>query len=312
MGLFGKKEKVNKVKSALPQRIGRIFLWVVVAFLVLRGVGTYLKPNSANTVTDIVESYKTEKDYTDRIDFEASAFARMFAIEYMTYKGDNTDYDNRMKKYSNLDFIGAYNDKIDALSGEAYRIEWRGKDKVNVDVKLRVRYTVKQQQDTLKVGEAPKPDIVTVNDVYLRIPVYASNGKYLVEDYPVFIPEPGKGAKPEKTKQGKDVSSDIKAKIQSAVENFLKTYCSGNSVEMSYYLADINKTENGLGKRYNFKKLILEEFEARELESGKYLVSTQYEVEDSINNQVFKQAIQIKIVVKDNKYLIDSFNAKLN
>lgn len=314
MGLFKKKEKVNKVKSALPQKIFKVVLWVILSIIFLRGIGTYFKPNDASTAKTVIEAYKQGKDYSDQVSFEATAFARMFAMEYLTFKGDNSDYDDRLKKYSNLDFVGNFKDKVEALGSEAYKIEWRGKDKLNVDVKVKVRYTVKPQEDDIlpKPGEAPKPDIITVKDTCIRIPLYVSDGKYLVEDYPVFIPEPSKGAKPEKNKQGKDVSNDVKGKLQSAVENFIKTYCNGNSVEMSYYLADTSKTENGLNKRYIFKKLILEEFNARELDGGKYLITTQYEVQDSINNQVFKQSMQITITVKDNKYLIDSFDAKLN
>lgn len=318
--MFGKKEeKVNKVKSALPQRIGRIVLWVLVVFLIFRGIGSVLKTDDSTQTKEVINQFEQTETYKAKAEREASAFASMFAVEYMTYKGDQQEYQDRLKKYSNLELSASYNDKIEALTSEAFQTKWRDTNKLSVDVKVKVRYYVKNEVGTRIGGNpnlVPVPSSTTkTEDAYIRIPIAEKDGKYLVEGIPVFIAAPDKGPKTETKQVGNEVTGDKKKDILAVVENFLKAYCSGNDVEISYYMADTKIPVKGLQGRFIFKDLDDENTSVRELQKtdeGKFVVTVQYEVNDSINNQVFKQSMEIKAIFKDSKYLIESYDVKLS
>lgn len=320
--MFG-KNKVNKIKSAWPQRIGRIVLWILVIFLMLRGIGSVLKADSATATQEVISQFEQNKDYKNRVEKEAAAYAEMFALEYMTYSGNNEDYNTRIRKFTDFDLTGGtYNDKTEAITSESYLVSWIDTNKVSVDCRIKVRYTIKAQKQVQAIADGVSSETtptiaqtssITIADTYLRIPVTELNGKYIVEDYPVFITALEKSEQPKKeSSTGDEVTGDIKKQIQAVVSSFLKAYCTGNDVEISYYMANSNTQVKGLNKRYVLKDLKQEAFTVNKIgSSDKYFVTVEFNVIDSINNQVFKQGMELSVINQNGKYLIEKFDAKL-
>lgn len=310
-----KKSGTQKLKSAWPQRIAKIILWTLIAFLMIRGVGSILRPDPAVTIKETLAELEKDKNYTYITEKEAEAFAVMFANEYMTYTGNNDDYQRRLKAFSNMELSGNYTDRIEAVSGEAFKAEWIGKDLINVDVRVKVKYTVKEQieqiQNPATLTPVSNPDKVIYDNVYLRVPVEVNNKKYLVNDLPVFIPAPEKAEHIDKKNESKEITGEQKKAITAVIESFLTSYCSGNSVEITYFMADTKAKINGLSKRYAYKKM-LDGNKVREIGPNRYFLSCQYEVTDSVNNQVFRQGMEFIIVSNNDRYLIEKFDTKLD
>lgn len=294
-----KKEKVEKIKSAWPQKIGKVVLWVIIIFLFIRGIGSILKQDNAVKAQEALQQFTETKNYTDKVAQEASAFAELFSLEYLTYLGNTDDYSKRLQPFTDLEFTAGFNDRIQALSSKAYKIQWTDKSKINVDCSVKVRYLNPQGLE------------IKINNTFLRVAVVEKDGKYTVENYPLFIPEIQKGSKPEVTKIGNDIDTGTKKAILTIVENFVRAYCVGNQVELSYYMADSKAAFNGLNRRYTFKKLIDEGCSVKVLKDGKYFVTVQYLVIDEINSQEFRQNLEMQVISKDGKYLIEKFDSKI-
>lgn len=317
--MIGKKSGTQKLKSAWPQRTAKIILWTLIAFLILRGIGSILRADPAITIKETLAELEGDKNYNYITEKEAAAFAVMFANEFMTYTGNNEDYTKRLKTFTNLELSGNYTDKVEAINGEAYKVEWVSKDLINVDVKVKVKYTIKKEQSPETSTYGINPNIPTpiptssviMDNVYLRVPVEVNNKKYLVNDLPVFISAPEKAEHTNKKKEGKEVTGDQKKAIAGIIESFLTSYCTGNSVEISYFLTDAKMQVTGLSKRYTYKKM-LDGYEVRELGPSRYFFGCQYEVSDSINNQIYRQGMEFIVVSNNNRYLIEKFDTKLD
>lgn len=310
--MLGNKSKTQKLKSAWPQRIAKIILWTFIAFLMLRGVGSILRPDAATTIKETLTELENDKNNRYITEKEAEAFAVMFANEYMTFSGDNDDYRRRLEVFSNMEFSSnGYTDRIEAVSAEAFKSEWVGKDLINIDVRVKVKYTVKEQIENTEAITVSYLEKEIYDNVYLRIPVEVNNRNYLVNDLPIFVPAPKKGEHINKGDIGKEVTSEEKAAITSVIESFLAAYCAGNSVELTYFMADTKEKIDGLSKRYTYKRM-LDGNKVMEIGSNRYFLSCQYEVIDGVNNQVFKQGMEFIVVSNNDRYLIEKFNTKLD
>ncbi|MCX7748706.1 MAG: conjugal transfer protein [Clostridia bacterium] len=318
--MFKKKEQEQKVKGSQKQKVIRVLLIVFMAFILLRGVTSVLRPNSTVTAREVIESYTSQKGYKEKVEFEAPAFAKMFATEYFTYDtttSSDESYIERLKKYTNIEFPQpSGNAKSEVINIEAYRVEWRGDKTVNVDCKVKVRCAVKQvytyqiPQSTPSgyIKPSPPPALKQVDEIYMRVPVAESNGKYIVDGYPLFLPGEDRSSESTAAIKGTDVSEDVQKEITSMLESFLKTYCIGNSTEISYFLQDSGEPY-GLNGKFSFKELKRNDLQIKE-SGGQYLVSAVFTVENAAGIE-FLQGIQLIVIEKDKKYLIVKYNSKI-
>lgn len=309
----------NKLKSVWPQRIGRIVLWIFIVFVMLRGVGSMLRGSEASKIQTTINQFTEDEKKLKKTEIEATSFAKAFSIEYLTFTGNSLDYSDRLDKYTNLEFNSLNpRDKIEALGAEAMRVEWVNKDILLVDCKVKVKY---QPQDAAegvtanvysKPGTQPQPTPQKIiKDTYIRIPVTTKDYKYIIQNFPTFIPAETRAEPQEFERPGKDVKAEDLEQIQKVIESFIKIYYEGSPTEISYFMVD-NKQLTGLNKAYTFKKLVdgsltVKQPNPQEL---KYSVNVQYEV-ISDGGQVFTQNMDLSVILKDGKYLVNQFNTIL-
>lgn len=296
----------------IPQKIGKGLLWTFVVFLILRGIGTLFTGDDGASAQEIIEKLGETESYKERVEYEASTFAEGFSYEYMTLTNKDGDYLKRLKKYIptylysladgyNRDYI------TKAQEAKAYKTDWIGDNQINVLVRVKVKYITYEKAE----GEENKLiEKERISDVYIKVPVAEVGGRYIIEDYPAFVPEPKKAEVKYDYYSGSPVESDEAEKLKEVLENFFKTYYTGNSGEISYYMLDNVKLEGTKG-RFKFKSLD----EARSYlldEKGENIFSLVIlTIKDSMSGKEYKQRFNVSLTKKDNRIYIKDFDVRI-
>lgn len=295
-----KKEKVFKIKSETSQKIGRIVLWTLIAFLCIRGIGSILRGNVKIDIDQKMNAALQANSEKVKFTKEAASFAEAFSIEYLTYKqGESEGYQQRLSKYmpsylSVVDNIGG--NQVQAMDAITFRTENYTDNQINVDVKVKAKYLISGAEK--------------IKDVFIRVPILRKDNKYVVEDLPVFIPEPGIANSESKIFEGKVLEDNETTKIKEMIGSFLKVYCEGSPNEINYYMYDSNTKISVLNGQVKFKAIDdVKAFKGED--SNISIVIVSYRVEDPDSNQIIKQDMHLKLVKKDGRYYIKEFNTRI-
>lgn len=305
---FNFKKPDFKIKTTTMQRVGKIILWVLVVFLLLRGIGSIFREDTAAQAEKMISAFKTDQQKREELNFRASSFAQNFVMDYLTYDSLNSeDYITRLKSYvpSYMDSLGtSLSGKSKALYASAVNIEWISEDQANVDVLANVRYKV---QETGANGENIETE--TEKDTCIRVPIAIKNNSFAVEDYPVFIAKPAKASINFNVLSGTQIDNSQTGEIGLMLENFFRVYYQGNSGEISYYLLDSNKSISGLNGRYKFDRIDSTRVLINKKEKNGYLALVELSVYD-INNQAIKQRFNLDLIKKDGRYYIKNLDTR--
>ncbi|MDK2919618.1 MAG: hypothetical protein PWQ37_2351 [Candidatus Petromonas sp.] len=307
--ILGLKNKTFKLKTVIFQRIGKGLLWTLVVFLILRGIGTLFEGDETVSAKEMINELIKTKEYKERVEYEATSFAEGFVYEYMTTSRDSEDYLNRLKKYIPT-YLYSLADKVNnetatkVLEANAYKIDWISENQLNVSVRAKVEYTSFEKQE-----DGREPKVVKLSNVYIKVPVTEKDGKYLVEDYPAFLPEPQKADIKFNFYSGEGVDGETSKEIEGVLENFFKTYYSGNSGEISYYMVDNVKIKGTEGR---FKLNKVEEVRSYNLnkEGTEIFSIVRLTIIDSISSREFEQRFNVNLIRKDNRLYIKDFDVR--
>lgn len=307
------KDKVLKLKSTVPQKIGKILLWTLVVFLLFRGIGSIFKQDETVTAQTLIDSYEKDSEAKKTIEFQGKAFAESFCLEYLTLNGRDTEgYLKSLKDYMQkgieMDMNILADVKTEAFSADGYKLTWTSDSTFTVDVRARVKYfnveSSSSDQSTVQKTELMKD--YQIKNVCLRIPVLEKDGHFQITGYPVFIPSEDKANVETKPYSGKEASEGTKEVISSVMESFFKIYYTGNSGEISYYMLDSTKPLKGLEGRYEF--VSLDEITVYQNTEKSYYVIVKLSIKDSTNGVTVPQQYKIDLVRKEDKYYIDKMN----
>lgn len=311
MNLFkNNKIKVTKIKSATPQKVGKVILWILICFLILRGVGSILRKDQSKAIEAKVESRISALENKNKVTEEASAFAASFIKEYLTYKkGDTEGYRKRIGKYLPQTLLGQTTSiitesDVQAMDIMPISIKFYTSNQINVDIKVRARYISNVKSSTADTTEA----VETIKDLYFRVPVVENDGKYAIEDLPLLVAKPDNANIELKAVSGTTADTSIVSDIDKMLQNFFKTYCEGNDNELSYYMSDSKAAVKGLGGAVTFRAI--NELRVYTNENNEYLAIVNFSVEDKDSKQEIKQKLNLQIIQKENKYYIKSFDVR--
>ncbi|WP_117406774.1 conjugal transfer protein [Ruminiclostridium papyrosolvens] len=307
------KDKVLKLKSTVPQKIGKILLWTLVVFLLLRGIGSIFKQDETVTAQTLIDSFEKDSEAKKTIEFQGKAFAESFCLEYLTLNGRDTEgYLKRLVGYMQKDVDINMNILADvrteAFSADGYKITWTSDNTFTVDVRARVKYfnVESSSSDQSPAQQTELMKDYQIKDVCLRIPVLEKAGHFQITGYPAFIPSEDKANVETKPYSGKEASEGTKEAILSVMESFFKIYYTGNPGEISYYMLDSTKQLKGLEGRYEF--VSLDDITVYQNTESSYYVIVKLSIKDSTNGVTVPQQYKIDLVRKEDKYYIDKMN----
>jgi hypothetical protein len=240
----------------------------------------------------------------------AEAYAIGFSKEFLTYRdGEGDDYKKRLQKYLPSYLAGQSpnvmtNTNVKATDLVSISSSFYTTHQLNVDVKARVEYTSQQKDPSGNMQSK-----ITIKDVYLRVPVFQNNNNYSIEDLPVFIASPDNASPEFKPLDGNSSDSDTRNAIESMLNNFLKTYCEGNSNEINYYMSDSKNSIKGLAGDFTFKNISeLKVFDSKG--KNENIVVVTYLISDKDSGQEIKQRVNIITVKKEGRYYISKFDVR--
>lgn len=313
--LNARKSKENDyvVKRNNYLMILRILIWGILLFFFVRGVAISLQPTDEQQITRTITNFKQEFATFKGENEEIMAFAQNFAREYLTYtaKGDK-DYKNRLQPYisrtiNNLPNINNFSDSAAATYVQAYRKEQYGPNQYDVYVLADVSYksAASDEYGSTVVTTTTMP-------THLKIPIYAGNGAYIVEDLPIFVSDSMLLGDYQTSSAiaGTRASEAEVADIKTALLNFFSAYYEADQSVIDYYLSPAadKSTFWGLNGRYRFDRI--ENLTCYSPNSGEYLCLVGLYIRDSMNDAVLYQEYNLSIRSEGTRYYIQDMNTK--
>ncbi|MBN1467881.1 MAG: conjugal transfer protein [Fusobacteriaceae bacterium] len=335
---MSEKIKVTKLKNKYIKTILTVILWICIGFLIIRGIGTIIRPNPIN-----LKPFK--EDVNNKIDkvqkeLRGIAFAENFANEYFTFNGDEKEYKERLKKYTELEFT-KQTQQIEVAYVNMIKSEWKN-GKLLVDLKVGIakipdydnyfkkflptptpkpkttpKPTPKAKNNELEIRYISfNPEIMfmansdtgnlerAIDIIYLRVSVQVDE-KCKITEYPTFInnPDVSIGDKEKLPGQVLKKESEIK-EVEDLVLNFINSYYQGNETEIKYFLKNKENELNLLNGEYVVKEVTTKEMTKKD---DKYYAKVVYKVEYKGN--VFDNRMEFVLVRDGDKLLVEDNTA---
>lgn len=295
--------KVKRLKTDTVMKVGRIILWTVILFLLVRGLISILQPRSEVIVQGMINEFQEDVDRREKIQIEAAAFAEGFATEYYTCLGSyDKEYAKRIKPYV------AKNSDIKAPIGSSYstsvlcaktqRIGYLDDLNYDIDVHLKVKYTPLNESVVAKTKE-----------IYVRVPVSTDGkGNYAVTSIPMYIPVEVAGSiSSAGTYSGNTVENKVKSSIKETLSSFFPVYFSGSANEISYFVtadSDIKRTAAGMVEFGSLNSAVI----VQDPETGDYLVDAELIVKDDGTDM--KQRMFLRMSYEKKHYYVKEINTR--
>ncbi|MDD4564944.1 MAG: conjugal transfer protein [Eubacteriales bacterium] len=301
-------ERLMTIKTTGLRTVGKVLLWVLVIFLLFRGVVSILDNKSQGDLTKIIDDYKYAAEQREAARSGAAAFAENFIYEYYSFDGrSNSDYADRISRYLadtlNIPKPMGGGAATEVLSAKTVKINiLESDDKMDVDVSVKVRYSA------VNVSEGAISD----KDINIRVPVAYKDGKYAVDAMPLFIPAEDAADIARATEySGTGVSQKEEKEIKQILESFFKTYYEGSDQEVTYYLSDQSEIDHGLNGVVIFsgvKRISAYYLEGSD-EYDEYLVNAVVSVAD--NGQAIDQEMYLYLTKTESKYYINEITTRI-
>ena len=314
-----KKEKKNKkfldkpvnLKSATGIRVARYVLWILIGFLLVRGIVSILRPNPINTILNSQKNFEAKLSKESLLESRAFSFAENFSKEYFNlYFGNAEDYTNRLSKYMDKSIIDTLDKKGYMVTDyvKAYSLERYSENQVDVFVYSKVQIRVeKPGQEKIQDVNKRQYDIHQ-KDVYIKVPIYYNNaGNMIVEDAPLFVSGPEVvNYNLKDSYLGEEIADNNTTNlIKDSLNQFLKAYYQEGQTQVDYFLKDPGSIK-AVASDNKFNGI--ESIRVVVLDTNKYKAIVEYKVESSGKN--LKQKINIDLVFEGDKYLIKNMNTR--
>lgn len=301
------KLNINKNKQKTVSPITRTFfkgvqatIYVSLIIIFVLGIYQIIKSKQPKIIKNIVEYNIAESESET-----AKAFALAFVKEYLTYSNtEQEDYLRRIRPFlinalsntARIDYSKGSSRVLDAIVWDVQKLN---NNHSNIIIRANIQ-TINQVDIIIEKGiegeEITKPKIEE-KVVYISVPIGYYEDGYLVEDYPVFMPEPQRPTEANfETYTGpKTALDDVEQQIEEVLTNFFITYSSGNEGQIAYYMED-NKKIKGYEGKYLFNSI--ETLDTYENGNGTYTTVTVIGMKDEELGTLYRQRYLIELIRK--------------
>lgn len=302
--------KIQKIKTTTLRNVGKVVLWVLVAFLILCGIKTIISQSKESQLEGMITKYQESEEMREKTKIGATAFAESFVYEYYTFTGElNSDYMDRVGRYlaKGLDVKNpnAGGTAAETISAQTLNVTFEGEDQLQLDVDIlaKVKYTP-------KTGSSA--GITICKDLYLKVPVVASKkskeGSYAIESLPMMIPAYDKAeAASVEGYAGTEIDKAAKDEIKIVLESFFKAYYEGSDSEVSYYTSEDSNVKKSISGDLSFSKIDRISATLDEA-SGEFLSDVVLTIVD--HGQPLQQRIFLRLEKEKDKYYIEKMSTR--
>lgn len=307
------KTDIYTLKGNTILMIMRFLFWGMLIFIFIKGVVQILQPSDEQQINATIQNFRNEFASFKGENEEIMAFAQNFAREYLTYTEKDESYQNRLqpyvcdKLYNMAGLVDFSNASAEATYVQAYRKEQYADNQYDVYVQAAVSYTsasLDQNGNTITT--------ITTENSFLKIPVYVSNGAYIVEDTPVFVSDSLLlGNYSSKSYHAEEVTESESVDIKIALNNFFKAYYESDQSVIDYYLGSTAEKSTfwGLSGRYSF--VSIDSLKCYKAENNRnYTCLVGLRIRDPHNGAVFYQEYNLTISYDGSRYYINDLNTK--
>jgi len=311
------KEKDYVLKRNGYLKVLRAFLWAFIVFFFVKGILVTAQPTDEEQIDQTIKNFKQEFATFKGENEEIMSFAQNFAREYLTYSTkDEEGYRNRLQPYVsdrflNMTDITDFSSNAEATYVQAYRKEQYSENQYDVYVLADITYTYtdsfSDEDGTITTVKHTKTD-----KSYLKIPVYAANGAYIIEDLPVFVADSLLfGDYDTAAISGSKASDAVTADIKTTLLNFFSAYYEADQSVIDYYISSTadKSTFWGLYGRYQFDSITSLNCYTVEGVNG-YVCLVNIKIKDSGNNATLSQQYNLLIRSEGTRYYIQDMNTK--
>lgn len=304
------KEKRRAQARTRAVLILRIVLWSILGFIFVRGVLAIAMPDDEVSARKELAVYREQHVAEETTMREIFPFAEDFVREYLTYAGGaEADYKARLGRFA---ASSVYRDVTLSTGGSAsvssatgYRTEVVSATQFNVWVRATVQYTISTVNK-----ETEKTTTSNVTDqVVLVVPVTVIDGRYIVDDTPVFSADAPLPAFSAEAYSGTSASETVTAQVSLALTNFYTAYYKEDESVIAYYLAPEADPDDflGLHGKVTFKRIA--DCKVYLLGEGTYLALATVDVATP-SGQVFSQHFNLRLIEKDGQFYIRSMDTR--
>lgn len=304
-----KDDKEYIVRKNTTMKILRGVLWTILAFLMLRGAISILRPADSETVEAALAGYSDEiaAIRTDIVlENEILSFAETFASDYYTYDlWNRKEFRARIKPYlsnsiykivedtdvHNFDF-----DSCRTIYANAYKTETVSDNQKDVYVSIQTQY--------VENGEK--------NSFVLKVPVYISDAGFCIENLPMLVTDAIEDTGSYETVPVGQRELEIE-NLDEVITNFLSAYYGESQPVLDYFLTEnADKTKfQILGGRWSVEKINAIKAYEVEGEPDKSIAIVNFALCD-INGNQFLQRYTLLLSLEDNQILIEDINTRTN
>ena len=267
------------------QTVAKVAIWAFIAFVIFRGVVTIINPPQTIIEKEVYTKNPAESD-------KVKAFAEQFAREYFNYTIKSEDYEERLRKYSNLNFVNISSDlqsNSEVLESNIYDVMVIDEQNSIVTVFCKVR----------KWNEVEE-----IKDWYIEVPVQVSGEKCAISDFPKFI-KPSEMADAYNFKfKGITVEANKQDSIKDFLVDFFNIFDEGTNQQISYFFINPEAAIRGYEKSFDFVEIKDLHIMGFENNQDKYYVNTTIVVKDSFGTKFYQKYIFI-MINKENTFFIE-------
>lgn len=281
-GVFGKRNKEKRPKkektikepaqadsdseggypsSYKVMAAARVFVWIILAFIVLRGAYYTVFPPRPEIREEKYVQALSESDIV-------KSFAEQFVREYLTYDSkDLSEYKQRLEKYAGgITFSSV----ISGWSKVSDTDVWQTK-KINDNTAVVTVYAKLTQGKDDDIKSLLQPDSTQANlepiqqpqlnaggnyinstkEVYVKVAVRIDDENHItLVDHPVFVSEfdPITGFYANYADKLENVTDIVRGEIKETIDNFFKIYDDGTREQISYFMLNSQKIKGFEGK----------------------------------------------------------------
>lgn len=254
-----KKEKELKPGTMATLKTLRTIFWIVFCIIIVVGTAQILRSKQPRIIENTFK-YQFNESESEK----AKAVAESFVRDYLTYGGINESvYNEKMSRYINGNIIVGkpqYASGSSTVTGTMiWKVEILSPTHSNIIVKADLKIVNEKETEEKYnpvTGNREQMPIETEKVYYVSIPIFAQDGKVIINDYPIFVSAEEKLDADMESYYGKtSVMDNEKKEIKKTLEDFFDVYYSGTEGQIKTFFETDPKLK-GLNGEFLFKDII--------------------------------------------------------
>ncbi|MGV8149584.1 MAG: conjugal transfer protein [Alkaliphilus sp.] len=297
--------KVKKLNTIVFQKVGRVILWTLIIFLLIRGVGTFFGGNEMAKVEERIDFFINSTNEREKVLIGAKAFAENFA--YAFFNTSNQNYNESLRRFVSSHVALPRQIQRDAgmyvERANAFEVEWISENKLNVHVLVNLKYEVHEDDTEL----AQNLERTVDSEITVVVPVISDEGTFVSDGLPFVVASREKALVEFQTLNFSRVDNEKNRELTKILTDFFEVYYEGSSGALRFFMYD--KQVDALEGRFELERIT--SVSGYVVGEEEILALVDLQIRDSISGVVFLQSFEVLLVLRNDLYQIKDFGLRI-